>query len=267
VSDWPNQARFRSKLKQSLLATAIAESIDRVLANTNGALLNSARLTSVAIPVLAGDVIASVSFLSGTTALATPTNVWFALVDSSWNVIRQSVDQLTGAAWAANAVKTIAVDSVPVTAGARVASTTVTLTFPTLSQPLSAIFAVGDSIVVSNANIAAYNGTFTVASVTATQITYVAGSSATDSLVAPFPTVQLASSKRAYTVPADDIVYAVVMVKATTVPTLGVFQTVAQFTILAPVLASSGDTTLTGTCPSPIAHATSSSLVPWAAVA
>ena len=91
--------------------------------------------------------------------------------------------------------------------------------------------AVGDSIVVANANVAAYNGTFTVASVSSTQITYVSGGSATDSLVAPFPTVKLAAGKRVYTAPADALVYAVIMFKGTVgTPGAGLLTTGVDFT-------------------------------------
>ncbi len=263
-------AKARDYRAQSFVASAIAESFPRYLVNSNASILSTGRLCCANIPVVAGDVITSVSWHSVSTALSAGANWWFALCDSSFNVIRQSTDQLAGA-WGSNTLKTLTVDSVPVTAGARVASSTVTLTFPTLSQALSSLFTAGDSIVVSNANIAAYNGTFTIATVGASTITYVSGGSATDSLASPFPTVQLAAGKRTYTVPSSGTVYGVVMVKAT-VPTLaaysgGVAGATADGTATGlQTLCANGDTGLTGTCPSPIAHATSLTTPPWTAV-
>lgn len=256
-----NSARARDYRSLGLIANLIWESFPHPLISANGGILSTGRLSAVAIPVLNGDVITNVAYLSATSA-ATPTHWWFALLDTSKNVIRQSTDQLTGA-WGANTIKTLAVDSLPVTAGSRSGTTTVTLTFPTLSQSLTSLIAVNDSVVVSNANIAAYNGTFTVATVSSTQITYTAGSSATDSLAAPFPTVQLAAGKRTYTVSADTYVYSVVMI-AGTVCTLASFAgfAAASGTGFAPTIAYNGNSTLTGTCPSPTTEA-AITLVPW----
>lgn len=253
-------------LMQSLVTTCLAESFPRWAINSNTGLLSSARLSSVAIPVLQGTPCTSVSFVQATTAFSGAANAWFALADSSFVPIRQSTDQLT-AGIAQNTLATLAMDSIPVTAGARVASTTVTLTFPTLSESLTSLIAPGDSVVVANANVAAYNGTFTVVSVTSTQITYVSGGSATDSLVAPFPTVKLAAGKRVYTAPADALVYAVIMLKGT-VGTLGCYNGISAAIVgsLTPILASSGNTGLTGTCPSPVQTGTTGNVFPWAAI-
>lgn len=244
---------------------SLAQTIFRWAINTNTALLSTGRLSSASLPIRNGTPCTNASFLSATTAASVPTNWWFALCDSALNVVRQSTDQLT-AAWAANTVKTLALDSIPVTAGARAASTTVTLTFPTLSESLTSLIAPGDSIVVSNANVAAYNGTFTVVTVSATQITYVCGGSATDSLAAPFPTVQIAAGQRVFTPTADGLYYLVIMMKATTPISSGVFSGLAGAAAISPVLVSSGQTSLTGTCPSPITTGTGSSVVPWGAI-
>ena len=120
--------------------------------------------------------------------------------------------------------------------------------------------------VVANANVAAYNGTFTVLSVTSTQITYDCGASSTDSLVAPFPTVRLAAGKRTYTVPATGLVYAVIMAAATVPQLLSLGTSSSSIPGFAPVHSTSGDTSLTGTCPSPIAHATGTASYIYAAV-
>ena len=261
--------KTQNMLTEALVASMLAESMPHWMIASNVNILNTGRLTSVAVPVLNGTACTSASFVSATTAVVTPTNWWFALCDASLNPIRQSTDQLT-AAWTANTLKTLTLDSIPVTAGARSASTTVTLTFPTLSESLTSLIAVNDSVVVSNANIAAYNGTFTVASVTSTQITYVSGGSATDSLVAPFPTVQLAAGKRVYSATADGVLYAVIMVKATTVPTTGGYSPSAgtgSIIALAPVICGSGNSGLTGTVPSPITNGTGTGgIVIWGAI-
>lgn len=69
-------------------------------------------MTSVAIPLLAGDKVTNISFVSGATAAGTPTNWWFALYDTSATpaLIAQTADQLT-AAWAADTVKTLALST------------------------------------------------------------------------------------------------------------------------------------------------------------
>ncbi|MCI0689450.1 MAG: hypothetical protein L0Y54_19765 [Sporichthyaceae bacterium] len=66
-------------------------------------------MTAVPIYLTAGDLVTSLSFLSGATAAGTPTNYWVALYDTATvpALIAQSADQLT-AAWAANTVKTLA---------------------------------------------------------------------------------------------------------------------------------------------------------------
>lgn len=216
----------------------------------NASILTSGTLYVRAIPLKSGIVVTSATWVSATTALSGGANRWGCILDSSRAVIRQETDQLA-TAWGANTAMLMTLDSVPTTAGARVASTTVTLTIPTLNQALSALFTAGDSIVVSNANIAAYNGTFTVNAVTSTTITYTAGSSATDSLVAPFPTVQMASGKRTYTVPTTGLYYLGLMVGGT-VPTLeGTASTKSNALGLATIIQGNSSTTLTGTCPSP----------------
>ncbi|GGN46812.1 right-handed parallel beta-helix repeat-containing protein [Streptomyces fuscichromogenes] len=55
-----------------------------------------------------GLVISTISFISGATAAATPTNWWFTLHDSSKVALARTADQTT-TAWAANTVKTLAI--------------------------------------------------------------------------------------------------------------------------------------------------------------
>ena len=66
-------------------------------------------MTTVAVPLQAGDVITNITFKSGATAADTPTNWWFALYSSASTpaLLAQTADQTTGA-WAANTAKTVA---------------------------------------------------------------------------------------------------------------------------------------------------------------
>lgn len=69
--------------------------------------LTTAVMTSVALPLQSGDVVTSLSFVSGATAGGTLTNWWFALYSPAGALLSQSADQ-TSTAWAASTVKTLA---------------------------------------------------------------------------------------------------------------------------------------------------------------
>ena len=120
---------------------AISETIPRhmfeIASRTS---LNSGQLRLVGIYLPKDVTITSISFVSGDTAVASGTNWWFALYDSSRNLLRQTSDDTT-AAWAAYTVKTLNLSSTYTTTaagfyyvGIMVAATTV----PTL---LAATFA------------------------------------------------------------------------------------------------------------------------------
>ena len=68
-----------------------------------------------------GQVVSNISFVSGSTAMVTPTNWWFTLHNRSRVALARTADQLT-AAWAANTVKTLAIAQA--TAGAASSYTT-----------------------------------------------------------------------------------------------------------------------------------------------
>lgn len=74
--------------------------------------LADAVMTSVAIYLYKDDIVTSLSFQSGATAVGTPAHWWFALYDTAATpaLIAQTADQLT-AAWAANTVKTLALSA------------------------------------------------------------------------------------------------------------------------------------------------------------
>lgn len=86
--------------------------LGRLQTTSNLSALTSGVMLSVAFPLQAGDVVTNLTFVSGATALATGTNHWFALYDTSSTpaLLRQTADQ-TSAAWAANTVKTLALSS------------------------------------------------------------------------------------------------------------------------------------------------------------
>lgn len=81
--------------------------LPRLLANTDLAALTTQIMTSVALPLAAGDIVTNLTFKSGATAAGTPTNWWFALYDRAGALLAQTADQLT-AAWAATTAKTVA---------------------------------------------------------------------------------------------------------------------------------------------------------------
>ena len=85
---------------------AIAETVPRVHVGSNLAAQTSGTLKVTAIPIEAGRLITSISFLSGTTALGTATNQWFVLANSSRVRLGITSDD-TDTAWGANTVKTL----------------------------------------------------------------------------------------------------------------------------------------------------------------
>lgn len=84
-----------------------ADSLPRIEAAADLAALTTQVMSSVGVPLESGNVVTSLSFVSGATPAGTPTNWWFALYSPDGVLLAQSADQLT-AAWAANTVKTLA---------------------------------------------------------------------------------------------------------------------------------------------------------------
>jgi hypothetical protein len=87
--------------------TTFESNLDRTQVTGNLAALTTQVMTSVALPLQAGDVVTSLTFVSATTAANTPTNWWFALYSPAGALLAQTADQ-TNAAWAANTAKTVA---------------------------------------------------------------------------------------------------------------------------------------------------------------
>src|SRR5262245_8635101 len=97
-------------------STFYRQTIDPSLAASDvAAALTTQVMLSAAIFLEVGDRITSISTTSGNTAAGTPTNYWFALYYDSATpaLMAQTADQLT-AAWAANTVKTFALQTVQV---------------------------------------------------------------------------------------------------------------------------------------------------------
>jgi hypothetical protein len=87
---------------------ALAETMSRRAATLSdvASSLASGTLQLVGLPLAAGTIVTSASFVAGATPAAVPTNQWACLVQpSDLSVLAKSADLLT-AAWAANAVQT-----------------------------------------------------------------------------------------------------------------------------------------------------------------
>ncbi len=84
-----------------------AETLPRWAAPSNLSALTTQVMLSVGLPLNAGDLVTSLTFVSGATAAGTPTNWWFALYSPAGALLGQSADQ-TSTAWAANTAKTVA---------------------------------------------------------------------------------------------------------------------------------------------------------------
>jgi hypothetical protein len=87
----------------------------RLFATANGAALSTGVMTSVSMPLKAGQKVTSISVVSATTAAGTPTHWWFALYSAAATPakVAQTADQTT-TALAANTLVTKAL-AAPVT--------------------------------------------------------------------------------------------------------------------------------------------------------
>ncbi len=115
---------------------SIAETFSRIGAPfANQATLSSGRLQLVLIPLTAGQVISSITFVSSTTALASGTNQWFALFDAGRNQLAVTVDD-GATAWASGSPKTLTITggyTVPTTGAYYVGVVVVATTVPSLA--------------------------------------------------------------------------------------------------------------------------------------
>ena len=97
------------------------ETTSRMRCGTSSAAMTSGVLYLVPIWLPKGTVVSNLSFITGSTAVGTPTNWWFTLHNSSRVALARTADQTT-TAWAANTTKTLAVAQT--TAGAASSYTT-----------------------------------------------------------------------------------------------------------------------------------------------
>lgn len=86
---------------------AIRMTMQRTNTIANVASLTSGQLYLVGINLIAGDVVTSITFMSGTQAAVTPTAQLFGLYSSA-RALRATSADATSAAWAANSIKTLA---------------------------------------------------------------------------------------------------------------------------------------------------------------
>lgn len=110
---WSHDFASRHGLRRT---GSLAETINRhILANA--AVLASGRISVVAIDLPLGLLIASITFVSGTTAANGPQNQWFFIADSSLAIQRLTADDTVNA-WGANSEKTLNLTSTYTTTSA-----------------------------------------------------------------------------------------------------------------------------------------------------
>lgn len=100
-------------LQSSPTNTTYAENYPRDEVSSGAVVIGATGLmTSVAMPLQAGDLVTSITFRSGATAAGTPTAWWFALYSSATTpaLLAQTADQTT-TAWAASTTKTLALSA------------------------------------------------------------------------------------------------------------------------------------------------------------
>lgn len=94
-------------LREGSPSSFLQQNFDRMRAASNLSALTTQVMLSVALPLVAGDKVTNITFVSGDTAAGTPTNWWFALYDTAGALLAQTADQ-TSTAWAANTAKKVA---------------------------------------------------------------------------------------------------------------------------------------------------------------
>lgn len=95
-------------------SAALSETFARTYASSAAVgAATSGRLLLHTIPLLKGMVVSSITFVSGSTAIATPSNQWFSLYSPTLALLGTTADDTT-AAWGQNIVKTLSLSS-PVT--------------------------------------------------------------------------------------------------------------------------------------------------------
>ena len=111
---------FRDTLLNAATGSTFVENFPRDQITTDlVASLVTAVMTTVALPLQQGESVSTLTFLSGATALGTPTHAWAALYDAGGNLLQQSADQ-PALAWAADTAVTFTLAAATVVAAAGV---------------------------------------------------------------------------------------------------------------------------------------------------
>lgn len=108
IAAW--EAAGAAEMLEGASAATITSNLSRSQCGSNLSALTTQVMTSVALPLSAGFVVTSLTFMSATTAAGTPTNWWFALYSPAGALIAQTADQAS-TAWAANTAKTVALSA------------------------------------------------------------------------------------------------------------------------------------------------------------
>lgn len=175
----PNLGGYRGVIPDALAFFGAAMPVDpnvtfyrsnlpRVLLDDKADALTTQVLTSVPIWLQAGDLVTSISAISGATAAGTPTNYFFALYSAAGALLAQTADQLT-AAWAADTVKTIALataQKIPFSGVYFVALMVKATTVPSLVGTIGA-----KGIIAGEGNIAQTSGSGLTGTAPATLVT------------------------------------------------------------------------------------------------
>lgn len=98
----PTSARSQALVRRT---GASAATMERSRPSANLSLV-SGQMQVTAIPLVKGQVITTITFVTGTTAAGTPTNQWFALYDPSRALVGITADDTT-TGWATNSEKTL----------------------------------------------------------------------------------------------------------------------------------------------------------------
>lgn len=94
-------------VRYGLVTGDFVQNLPRAEIQNQVSILANQRVTVVQIPLLAGDVVASLSFWAGTTGAATPVHQYFALYDLAGARLAISADDTT-TAWSPNTKKKLA---------------------------------------------------------------------------------------------------------------------------------------------------------------
>ena len=137
-----------------------AESFPRWAIDTDSAIAATGVALSVGVPVQAGDVITSISFMSGATAAGTPTAWFFALYGTDDALLAQTADQTT-TAWAADTVQTIALATPQLIRLAGIVHACIAVTATTVPTVLGRVLGVAgtaNGVIAGQASLARSHG-------------------------------------------------------------------------------------------------------------